>query len=170
MRNLKIQALDRTAPVLPLVPGVPAWATHDYRRFDVTNLYAALDLASGQVIADLTPRHRASEFTKSLRLIDREVPKELQVHVVVDNSFTHKTPAVKNRLPAHPRFVFHFTPTYTRTGSPGLPPTSDGSCGRPRRYRPTIRRLRERASSMRARSRAARLRFFPTRATCMWRL
>ncbi len=109
----QIQALDRTAPILPLLPGVPARQTHDYRRFGVTNLYAALNLASGQVIANLTPRHRTQEFIKFLRLIDREVPKELEVHVVVDNSSTHKTPAVKRWLLAHPRFVFHFTPTYS---------------------------------------------------------
>jgi transposase len=109
----QIQALDRTAPILPLLPGVPARRTHDYRRFGTTNLYAALNLASGQVIADLTPRHRAQEFIKFLRLIDREVPKELAVHVVVDNSSTHKTPTVKRWLVAHPRFVFHFTPTYS---------------------------------------------------------
>ncbi len=98
----QIQALDRTAPILPLLPGVPARQTHDYRRFGVTNLYAALNLASGQVIANLTPRHRTQEFIKFLRLIDREVPKELEVHVVVDNSSTHKTPAVKRWLLAHP--------------------------------------------------------------------
>lgn len=109
----QIQALDRTAPILPLLPGVPARQTHDYRRFGVTNLYAALNLASGQVIANLTPRHRTQEFIKFLRLIDREVPKDLEVHVVVDNSSTHKTPAVKRWLLAHPRFVFHFTPTYS---------------------------------------------------------
>ena len=109
----QIQALDRTAPILPLLPGVPARATHDYRRFGVTNLYAALDLASGKVIADLSPRHRALEFIKFLTLIDREVPKDLEVHVIVDNSSTRKTPAVKNWLLSHPRFVFHFTPTYS---------------------------------------------------------
>ena len=70
----QIQALDRTAPILPLLPGVPERRTHDYRRFGTTNLYAALNLASGQVIAELTPRHRALEFIKFLRLIDREVP------------------------------------------------------------------------------------------------
>ena len=76
-------------------------------------LDAALDVASGQVIADLSPCHRAQEFIKFLRLIDREVPKDLEVHVVVDNSSAHKTPAVKDWLLAHPRFVFHFTPTYS---------------------------------------------------------
>lgn len=109
----QIQALDRTAPILPLLPGVLARQTHDCRRFGTTNLYAALDLTSGQVIADLTARHRALEFIKFLKLIDHEVPQELEVHVVVDNSSTHKTPAVKDWLVAHPRFVFHFTPTYS---------------------------------------------------------
>jgi transposase len=109
----QIQALDRTAPILPLFPGVPERRTHDYRRYGTTNLYAALNLASGRVIADLSPRHRALEFIKFLRLIDREVPAELQVHVVIDNSSTHKTPAVKRWLLAHPRFVLHFTPTYS---------------------------------------------------------
>ena len=109
----QIQALDRTAPILPLLLGVPERRTHDYRRFGTTNLYAALNLASGQVIAELTPRHRALEFIKFLRLIDREVPADLGVHVVIDNSSTHKTPAVKRWLLAHPRFVLHFTPTYS---------------------------------------------------------
>jgi transposase len=109
----QIQALDRTAPVLPLFPGVPERRTHDYRRFGVTNLYAALNLASGHVIADLTPRHRAAEFIRFLRLIDRQVPGGLEVHMVIDNSSTHKTPTVKRWLLAHPRFVLHFTPTYS---------------------------------------------------------
>jgi transposase len=109
----QIQALDRTAPILPLFPGVPERRTHDYRRYGTTNLYAALNLASGRVIADLSPRHRATEFTRFLELIDREVPAELEVHVVIDNSSTHKTPAVKRWLLGHPRFVVHFTPTYS---------------------------------------------------------
>ncbi len=109
----QIQALDRSAPLLPLLPGVPERRTHDYRRFGTTNLYAALDLASGKVIADLTPGRRAAEFIRFLRLIDREVPEGLQVHVVIDNSSTHKTPTVKRWLLGHPRFVVHFTPTYS---------------------------------------------------------
>jgi len=109
----QIQALDRTAPILPLFPGVPERRTHDYRRFGTTNLYAALNLASGKVICDLTPRHRAAEFIRFLKLIDREVPDGLAVHVVVDNSSTHKTPTVKRWLLSHPRFVLHFTPTYS---------------------------------------------------------
>jgi transposase len=109
----QIQALDRSAPVLPLMPGVPERQTHDYVRNGVTNLYAALDVASGNVIADLTPRHRAEEFIKFLNLINRSVPDGLAVHVIVDNSSTHKTPAVQRWLVRHPRFTLHFTPTYS---------------------------------------------------------
>ena len=109
----QIQALDRTAPTLPLLPGTPARATHDYRRHGTTNLYAALDLASGLVISDLTARHRAEEFRRFLNLIDRSVPADLAVHVIVDNSSTHKTPAIHRWLLRHPRFVLHFTPTYS---------------------------------------------------------
>ena len=87
-----IQALDRTAPVLPLIPGTPERRTHDYRRHGTTNLYAALDIASGHVIADMTPRHHAEEFRRFLNLIDRSVPAELDVHVIVDNNATHKNP------------------------------------------------------------------------------
>jgi transposase len=107
----QIQALDRTAPILPLLPGTPERATHDYKRAGTSSLYAALDLATGQVIGRLHSRHRAIEFKKFLQTIDREVPPELDVHVVLDNSSTHKTPAVKKWLLAHPRFVVHFTPT-----------------------------------------------------------
>jgi transposase len=109
----QIQALDRTAPVLPLIPGTPERRTHDYRRYGTTNLYAALDVASGNVIADLTPRHRAEEFRRFLNLIDRNVPDELDVHVIVDNSSTHKTPSIQRWLVRHPRFTVHFTPTYS---------------------------------------------------------
>jgi transposase len=109
----QVQALDRTAPILPLLPGTPARATHDYRRHGTTNLYAALDVASGCVIADLTPRHRAEEFRRFLNLVDRNVPEGLEVHVIVDSSSTHKTPAIKRWHQRHPRFVFHFTPTYS---------------------------------------------------------
>jgi transposase len=109
----QIQALDRTAPVFPLLPGTPERRTHDYVRNGTTNLYAALDVASGNVIADLTPRHRAEEFRRFLNLIDRNVPAELDVHVIVDNSSTHKTPAIQRWLLRHPRFTLHFTPTYS---------------------------------------------------------
>jgi transposase len=106
----QIQALDRSAPVLPLMPGVPERRTHDYVRNGTTNLYAALDLASGQVIADMTPRHRAEEFRRFLNLIDGSVPAHLDVHVVLDNSSTHKTPAIQRWLLRHPRFTMHFRP------------------------------------------------------------
>jgi transposase len=109
----QIQALDRTAPVLPLMPGVPERRTHDYIRYGTTNLYAALDVASGQVIADTSARHRAEEFRRFLNLIERSVPETLSVHVVLDNSSTHKTASIQRWLQRHPRFTLHFTPTYS---------------------------------------------------------
>jgi len=109
----QIQALDRTAPVLPLMPGVPARQTHDYVRNGTTNLYAALDVGSGQVLAEMTPRHRAEEFRRFLNLIDQSVPAHLDVHLVLDNSSTHKTPSIQRWLVRHPRFTVHFTPTYS---------------------------------------------------------
>jgi len=109
----QIQALDRSAPILPLRPGLPERATHDYRRHGTTNLYAALDVVSGNVIADLSARHRAIEFRKFLNLINRSVPADLDVHVIVDNSSTHKTPEIHRWLLRHPRFELHFTPTYS---------------------------------------------------------
>ena len=109
----QIQALDRSAPVLPLMPGVPERHTHDYVRNGTTNLYAALDLASGHVIADMTPRHRAEKFRRFLNLIDSSVPAHLDVHVVLDNSSTHKTPSIQRWLVRHPRFHVHFTSTYS---------------------------------------------------------
>jgi transposase len=107
----QIQALDRTAPILPMLPGVPQRATHDYRRSGTSSLYAALSLTTGKVISALHSRHRAIEFKKFLQTIDREVPAQLDVHLVLDNSSTHKTPAIQKWLAAHPRFVLHFTPT-----------------------------------------------------------
>ena len=107
----QIQALDRTQPVFPMLPGTPQRASHDYVRHGTSSLYAALDIASGAVISSLHARHRAVEFKKFLQRIDREVPAEYAVHVVLDNASTHKTPAVKRWLLAHPRFVLHFTPT-----------------------------------------------------------
>jgi transposase len=107
----QIQALDRSAPILPMLPGVPERATHDYRRAGTSSLYAALDVGTGKVIGRLHARHRAIEFKQFLQAIDREVPDELAVHVVLDNSSTHKTPAIQRWLAAHPRFVLHFTPT-----------------------------------------------------------
>jgi len=107
----QIQALDRTAPILPMLPGTPERATHDYRRAGTSSLYAALDLTTGKVIGALHSRHRAIEFKQFLQTIDREVPADLDVHLVLDNSSTHKTPAIQRWLAAHPRFVLHFTPT-----------------------------------------------------------
>jgi transposase len=107
----QIQALDRTAPILPMLPGVPERATHDYKRAGTSSLYAALDLTTGKVIGRLHSRHRAIEFKQFLAALDREVPAELDVHLVLDNSSTHKTPAIQRWLAAHPRFVLHFTPT-----------------------------------------------------------
>ncbi len=107
----QIQALDRTAPILPMLPGTPQRATHDYKRAGTSSLYAALDITTGKVIGALHQRHRAIEFKKFLQAIDREVPDDLTVHLVLDNSSTHKTPAIQRWLAAHPRFVLHFTPT-----------------------------------------------------------
>jgi transposase len=107
----QIQALDRTAPILPMLPGTPVRATHDYKRHGTSSLYAALELTSGKVIGALHDRHRAIEFKKFLQTIDREVPAHLDVHLVLDNSSTHKTPQIKRWLAQHPRFQLHFTPT-----------------------------------------------------------
>jgi transposase len=108
-----VQALDRTAPILPLLPGSPQRATHDDTRHGTTNLYAALEVASGKVISQLTARHRAIEFKRFLDHIDQQVPAGLDVHVICDNSSTHKTPAIDRWLVRHPRFQLHFTPTYS---------------------------------------------------------
>ena len=107
----QIQALNRTQPVFPMLPGAPARASHDYVRHGTSSLYAALDVASGKVIGSLHARHRAQEFLAFLKKIDAEVPADLDLHVVLDNASTHKTPAVQRWLAAHPRFVLHFTPT-----------------------------------------------------------
>ena len=109
----QIQALDRTAPILPLMPGTPQRRTHDYRRHGTTDLFAALEVASGKVITSMTARHRSEEFRKFLNLIDTEIPDGLDVHIVLDNVSTHKTPTIKRWLLRHPRFKLHFTPTYS---------------------------------------------------------
>jgi len=106
-----IQALDRTQPILPMRPGQIERRTHDYKRNGVTDLFAALNLATGQVVHQVRPQHRAIEFRKFLDAIDAAVPDRLDVHVVLDNSSTHKTPAIHRWLLRHPRFTFHFTPT-----------------------------------------------------------
>jgi transposase len=107
----QIQALDRTQPGLPLKKGRAATMTHDYKRHGTTTLFAALDVKSGLVIGECQPRHRAKEFIRFLKRIDRCVRKHLDVHLVLDNYGTHKTPEVKAWLARHPRFKLHFTPT-----------------------------------------------------------
>jgi transposase len=107
----QIQAVDRSAPILPVMPGTPARMSHDYVRHGTTTLFAALDVASGSVIAHSYRRHRHQEFLRFLKTIDAAVPKELDLHLVLDNYATHKTPAVKAWLLKHPRFHLHFTPT-----------------------------------------------------------
>jgi transposase len=107
----QIQALDRTAPCLPMLPTTPARMTHDYVRNGTTSLFAAFDLASGSVIAQNYRRHRHQEFLRFLKLIDSAVPKELDLHLVLDNYATHKTPEIHQWLLRHPRFHLHFTPT-----------------------------------------------------------
>ena len=107
----QIQALDRTQPILPMAPGIPQRRTHDYMRHGTTTLFAALDIATGKVIGETHRRHRSKEFLQFLRTIDANVPATLEVHLVMDNYGTHKTPAVRNWLARHPRFHAHFTPT-----------------------------------------------------------
>jgi len=107
----QIQALDRTQPILPLAPGIPERRTHDYMRHGTTTRFAALDIASGTVIGELHRRHRSSEFLKFLRTIEANVPADLDIHLVMDNYGTHKTPTIKAWFARHPRFQVHFTPT-----------------------------------------------------------
>lgn len=107
----QVQALDRSQPVLPMMPGLPERATHDYLRHGVTSLFAALNVATGQVISSLHRRHRSTEFRKFLNKIDKQVPADLDVHLIADNYATHKTDIIQNWLAAHPRFHMHFVPT-----------------------------------------------------------
>lgn len=107
----QIQALERTAPLLPLRPGIPARQTHDYQRHGTTTLYAALSMLDGTVIGQCLPRHRSREFIRFLKTIDAQTPADLDLHLIVDNSSTHKSPPVKRWLKRHPRFHLHFTPT-----------------------------------------------------------
>lgn len=107
----QIQALDRTQPVLPMLPGIPERRTHDYKRHGTTSLFAALDVATGFVIGKCYRRHRAREFLDFLKEIDRCVPEGLDIHVVMDNYATHKTAAVKAWLARRPHWHIHFTPT-----------------------------------------------------------
>lgn len=108
----QIQALNRTAPTLPMLPTTPKRRTHDYVRNGTIDLFAAMDLATGKVITDLRPDHTSKEFVRFLNKINRNVPKELDVHLVLDNLSTHKTPEVHKWLLRHKRFHLHFTPTY----------------------------------------------------------
>jgi transposase len=107
----QIQALDRTQPILPLAPGIAERRTYDYERHGTTTLFAALDIATGEVIGQLHRRHRSTEFLKFLRTIEANVPPQLDVHLVMDNYGTHKTPTVRAWFARHPRFHIHFTPT-----------------------------------------------------------
>ncbi|WP_329082512.1 IS630 family transposase [Streptosporangium sp. NBC_01469] len=107
----QIQALDRSQPVLPMMPGMPERRTHDYVRNGITSLFAAFNVADGVVIGELHRQHRAVEFKKFLLTIDKTVPEGLDIHLICDNYGTHKTPAVKAWLARHPRFHMHFTPT-----------------------------------------------------------
>jgi transposase len=107
----QIQALDRTQASLPIKPGRAGTMTHDYKRNGTTTLFAALDVLTGSVIGQCLPRHRHSEFLKFLKTIDHEVPKGLNVHLILDNYATHNHPNVRAWLTKHPRFALHFTPT-----------------------------------------------------------
>jgi len=107
----QIQALDRTQPLLPLAPGIPERRTHDYARHGTTTLFAALDIATGEVIGEMHRRHRSTEFLQFLRTIEANVPPKMEVHLVMDNYGTHKTPTIRAWFARNPRFHVHFTPT-----------------------------------------------------------
>jgi len=107
----QIQALDRTQPGLPMKKGRAGTMTHDYKRNGTTTLFAALNMLDGKVIGACMPRHRHREFLRFLKLVDQQTPTGLDLHLIVDNYATHKTPAVKRWIKAHPRFHLHFTPT-----------------------------------------------------------
>jgi len=107
----QIQALDRSQPLLPMRPGQAERRAHDYKRHGTTTLFAALDVATGKVIGQCFARHRAKEFLKFLRTVEANVPDDLEVHLVMDNYATHKTPTIRNWFARHPRWHVHFTPT-----------------------------------------------------------
>ena len=109
----QVQALARSQPAFPMMPGMAEHRTHDYVRHGVTSLFAAFNTADGTVISSLHRRHRTIEFKKFLAKIDTHVPADLQVHLVCDNYGTHKSPAIKTWLENHPRFHMHHTPTYS---------------------------------------------------------
>src|SRR5437588_135433 len=109
----QIQALDRTAPILPLRPGLPERQTHDYKRYGTTTLFAAFNILNGKVIGSCLPRHRGKEFAKFLNQVEKQVPPDLDVHIILDNYSTHKSATVQRWLKSrkHRHFYFHFTPT-----------------------------------------------------------
>lgn len=107
----QIQALERTRPLLPLRPGLPARQTHDYMRHGTTTLFAALNMLDGTVIGNCMPRHRHQEFIRFLQIINTKTPLDLDLHLIVDNYGTHKHPRVQSWLKRHPRFHLHFIPT-----------------------------------------------------------
>ena len=110
----QIQALERTAPLLPMRPGQAERRTHDYLRHGTTSLFAALGTKTGKVISQIQRRHRSVEFRKFLHTIEASVPPELDLHLVMDNEGTHKTPRIQRWLVRHPRYHVHFTPHRTR--------------------------------------------------------
>ena len=107
----QIQALDRSQPMLPMRPGQAARRTHDYKRHGTTSLFAALDVATGRVIGECYPRHRAAEFRRFLDRIEEAVPADLDVHLVMDNYATHKTQLIRDWMAKRPRWHIHLTPT-----------------------------------------------------------
>ena len=109
----QVQALDRTQPLLPMRPGSPEKRTHDYYRHGTTSLFAALDVASGEVVGRCYRQHRHQEFLRFLKVIDKEFSKEMELHLILDNYQTHKTPEIQRWLIRHPRFQLHFIPTST---------------------------------------------------------
>lgn len=108
----QIQALDRTQPMLPLGPGYVEGVTHDYERHGTTTLFAALNIATGETMAQYKRRHRHQEFLQFLKHIEHNVPQKLDIHMIVDNYATHKHAATKRWLALHPRWYVHYTPTY----------------------------------------------------------
>jgi len=132
----QVQALARSQPAFPMMPGMPEKRTHDYVRHGTTSLFAAFNTADGTVISSLHRRHRTIEFRKFLIKIDSEIPAELDIHLVCDNYGTHKTPAIRKWLAEHPRFYMHFTPsrqhipagsTRSKDGSAASPNNSSGA-------------------------------------------
>jgi len=112
MKKAQIQALDRTQPLLPMRPGQVERRTHDYKRHGTTSLFAALDVKTSHVITQFHRRHRSVEFRRFLDAVEAQVPRDVDVHLILDNYGTHKTPIIWKWLAKRPRFYVHFTPTY----------------------------------------------------------